>query len=51
MIASSKLSTSLFGTDWINTDEEFKSTMKVFMENAKKEIKISAFGVFHVQSR
>jgi odorant receptor len=46
--ASSKLLTALFGSEWIECDKEIKSTMKIFMENAKKEIKISAFNVFHV---
>jgi hypothetical protein len=46
--ASSKLSTALFGSKWIESDEKLKSTMKIFMENVKKEIKVSAFGVFHV---
>jgi hypothetical protein len=47
-LASGKLSTALFGSEWIETDREIKSTMKIFMENAKKEIEISAFNVFHV---
>jgi odorant receptor len=47
-LASSKLSTDLFGSEWIESDKEIKSTMKIFMENAKKEVKISAFNVFHV---
>jgi odorant receptor len=46
--ASGKLSTALFGSEWIECDKEIKSMMKIFMENAKKEIKISAFNVFHV---
>jgi hypothetical protein len=46
--ASSKLSTALFGSEWIESDEKLKTTVKIFMENAKQDAKISAFGFFHV---
>lgn len=45
---SMKLSTSLFHSDWMHQDEEFRKNMKVFMENAKKPLKISALGIFEV---
>jgi odorant receptor len=44
--ASARLSTSLFGSEWFEGNKELKTTMKIFMENTKKEIKISAFGIF-----
>jgi odorant receptor len=47
-VASSKLSTALFHSDWINGNKHFRKNVKIFMENTKKEIKISAFGVFEV---
>jgi odorant receptor len=46
--ASSRLSSALFGSEWIETDKEFKTLMKMFMENTKVDTKISAFGVFQV---
>lgn len=46
MVASEKLSTSLFHSDWINKSDAFKKAMKIFMENAKRPLKLSSFGVF-----
>ena len=45
-IASEKLSTKLFHTDWICESEDFKIAMKLFMENVKKPIIISALNIF-----
>jgi hypothetical protein len=47
-LASSKLSTDLFGSDWIDGNAELKSLVKIFMETTKKPTKVSAFGIFHV---
>lgn len=47
-IASSKLSTALFHSNWISGDEKLKNIVKIFMENTKKETKLSAFRVFEV---
>jgi odorant receptor len=47
-IASSKLSTALFHSQWIDEDKSVKKVCKIFMENTKKEIKISAFNVFDI---
>jgi 7tm Odorant receptor len=47
-LASSKLSTSLFHSNWIDEDKSFKKIVKIFMENTKKDLKISAFGIFDV---
>ena len=47
-VASSKLSTALFHSNWIQGDKKLKSLVKIFLENSKKDIKISAFGVFDV---
>lgn len=44
--ASSNLSTGLFHSLWINQNEETKAICKVFMENSKKEMKMSAFNMF-----
>jgi truncated hemoglobin YjbI len=38
----------VFGSDWIDGDQTLKKIVEMFMENAKKDMKISAFGVFHV---
>lgn len=43
-----KISTSLFHSEWINEDKEFKSAMLIFMEKVKKPGKISIFGVYDV---
>jgi 7tm Odorant receptor len=47
-IASEKLSMSLFHSNWMQESREFKMAMKIFMENVKKPLRITAFGVFHV---
>jgi hypothetical protein len=47
-VALSRLSIALFGSKWLDCNNEFKTTMKIFMENTKKDIKISAFGIFDV---
>lgn len=48
MLASGKLSTSLFHSNWTNESKEFKIAMWIFMENGKRSMKISAFGVFEL---
>ncbi|CAO1358439.1 unnamed protein product [Diamesa serratosioi] len=45
-IASEKLSTKLFHTNWIFESKDFKIAMKLFMENVKKPMKISALNIF-----
>jgi hypothetical protein len=48
--ASEKLSLALFHSpQWIDKSIAFKQTMKIFMENTKKPIKLAAFGS-HVAS-
>ena len=44
--ASSKLSTALYDSAWLETDREFKMNMKIFIENAKLEINFTAFSFF-----
>jgi odorant receptor len=46
--ASEKLSLSVFDSSWNEESEEFKTAMKIFMENTKKPLKISALGTFHL---
>ncbi|CAO1329041.1 unnamed protein product [Diamesa serratosioi] len=48
LISSQHLSMDLFHSDWINKSYKFKIAMKLFMENSKKPIKITAFGIFEV---
>jgi hypothetical protein len=47
-VASSKLSTALFHSNWTRGSKKFKHLMKVFMEGTKRDIKIMAFGVFEL---
>ena len=47
-IASSKLSVALFHSNWIVGDKNLRNSVKFFMENTKKNMKLSAFGVFEV---
>jgi 7tm Odorant receptor len=47
-LASEQLSQSLFHSNWIKESKKFKAAMKLFMENSKKPLKISAFGMFHI---
>jgi odorant receptor len=44
LVASQKLSASLFHSNWIKTDRKFKTQMKIFLEISKKPIKVLAFG-------
>jgi 7tm Odorant receptor len=46
MAASEKLSASLFHSEWMQQSKEFKVAMKIFMENSKKPIVVTAFGTF-----
>jgi 7tm Odorant receptor len=46
-IASSRFSTALFHSDWTRGSKKLKQAMKMFMENTKKDLKISAFGLFN----
>ncbi|CRK88696.1 CLUMA_CG002372, isoform A [Clunio marinus] len=49
LLASQKLSTSLFHSDWIQEDKNFKTALKMVLENTKNPIKIAAAqGVFPV---
>lgn len=45
-LASEKISTSLFHSKWIDEDKQFKSSVKIFLENLKKPIIISALNGF-----
>lgn len=45
-LANEKLPVSLFHSNWAGESKEFKMAMLIFMENAKKAVKISAFGIF-----
>lgn len=46
IVASEKLSTSLFHCQWHEQSEKFKTSMKIFMEDGKNPVKISAYKVF-----
>jgi hypothetical protein len=45
---SSKISQSIFHTEWIKEDMEYQQLVKIMMEASKRPIKISAFGIFDV---
>lgn len=47
-VASEKLSMSLFHTEWTKESREFKKSMKIFMENAKKPMKIFVLKIFEL---
>lgn len=47
-VASEGLSASLFHQDWIQESEEFQTAVKIFMENLKNPVKISAFEVYEL---
>jgi odorant receptor len=47
-VASSKLSTAFFHSNWLEENQSYKNTMKILKENLKRDMKISAFGMFHV---
>lgn len=47
-IASKLLGESLFHSEWANGSNKLKQIVMIFMENTKKEIKITAFGLFNV---
>jgi len=46
--ASTKLSTSLFHTEWTQENRQFRTTLIIFMENAKKPLKLMALGIFEI---
>ncbi|CAO1358417.1 unnamed protein product [Diamesa serratosioi] len=45
-LSSEKLSNKIFHSDWISESKNFKIAMKLFMENVKRPIIISAFNIF-----
>lgn len=47
-VASLKLSTAFFHSNWIEQKAKDEKSMLVFMEYSKNEFKISAFGVFNL---
>jgi hypothetical protein len=47
--ASENLKTKLFNCNWTIQSKEFKIRMKIFMENAKKPMKISVLEVFELK--
>jgi hypothetical protein len=49
IVTSDHLRTSLYNSNWIEQSREFKSMMKIFMENAKKPMKISVMGTFELK--
>lgn len=48
IVASKRLSTSLFHSNWTVRDEKFTKAMKIVMENIKNPIHFSAFGLVAV---
>jgi len=46
--ASTKLSTSLFHTEWIQENRKFRTTLMIFIENAKKPLSLVALGIFEI---
>jgi hypothetical protein len=47
-VMSEKLATALFHSNWYSADRNFKVLVTIFMEFAKKPIKIKAMGIFEV---
>lgn len=47
-IASSKLSQSLFHSNWTKGDAKLTRIATIFMENTKQDFRIVAFGLFNV---
>jgi hypothetical protein len=47
-LASEKLSTSLFHSNWLNESPKFKSTMKIVTEMSKRKIAVRSFGAYEV---
>lgn len=45
-LASAKLSTALFHSNWVNGEVKMMNSVKIFMENTKKDLKITAYGLF-----
>lgn len=48
LIASSKLSTALFHSKWINGNARLTKIATIFMESTKKDLKITALGLFNI---
>jgi len=46
--SSDKLSTTLFHSQWPESSKKFKHSLKIFMENSKKPIKITCGKVFDI---
>lgn len=46
-LASAKLPTALFHSNWVDGDDLTKRSVMIFMENTKKGMKISAYGLFN----
>lgn len=40
--ASSRISNSMFHSNWADKDKNYKTAMKIFLENTKKPMKITA---------
>lgn len=49
IVASEKLSVSLFHSNWIDASSEHKHAMRIFMANAGNPMKLSAFGIFELK--
>lgn len=47
-ISSEKLLTTLFSSNWVGQSKDFKLALKIFMENSKKPMKVSAFHIFEL---
>lgn len=48
LIASSKLSASLFHAEWMDNNPKLMTSKKAVMENMKYDLKIRAFGIYKV---
>jgi len=47
-IVSDKITTTLFHSAWENKDPKFRTSMIIFMENAKQPIKVTSLKIFDV---
>jgi hypothetical protein len=46
--ASEELAMTAFHVNWADEPENFKTSLKIFLENSKKPVKVAVMKVFHV---
>ncbi|CRK95360.1 CLUMA_CG008903, isoform A [Clunio marinus] len=47
-VASDKILSTLFHSDWVSSSQKYKNSLKIFLENTKRTIKVRSFKIVNI---